>query len=204
MNLMELFTMGGVVMWPLLIFSLTIWTILIERLWFLHKFHNTYQSLNRQAQSLWKENKIDELKGLLRNAPDFIATPYMTLVENFERPFPDLTERWQRRLLEIYQTLRRHLWILATVAAVAPFLGLFGTVIGIIRSFDDMAKAGKGGFSVVAAGLSEALISTAAGILVAVIAVLLYNFLAHKVQRLNLEFKNQFADLAALCRAEKI
>src|SRR5512134_2021738 len=79
--------------------------------------------------------------------------------------------------------------MLATVGATAPFVGLFGTVWGIMTAFRNMAATGQGGFTVVAAGISEALIATAAGIAVAIEAVVLYNWLNTHVQRLALQFK---------------
>ena len=72
--------------------------------------------------------------------------------------------------------MKRRLWLVGTLGALAPFIGLFGTVLGIIRSFRDIASSGAGGFAVVAQGVSEALWATGGGILVAVFAVLVYNF----------------------------
>ncbi len=85
--------------------------------------------------------------------------------------------------------LRRGLWLLATVGATAPFIGLFGTVVGIMAAFQQMAQTGQGGFAVVAAGISEALITTAAGIAVAVLAVVLFNALNTWTQRLTLQLR---------------
>jgi biopolymer transport protein ExbB len=85
--------------------------------------------------------------------------------------------------------LRRGLWLLATVGATAPFIGLFGTVVGIMTAFQSMAQTGQGGFAVVAAGISEALITTAAGIAVAVLAVILYNTLNTHAQKLSLQLR---------------
>jgi biopolymer transport protein ExbB len=85
--------------------------------------------------------------------------------------------------------LRRSLWILGTVGATAPFVGLFGTVVGIMNAFHDMAHTGQGGFAVVSAGISEALITTAAGIAVAVLAVILFNALNTRVQHLALQLR---------------
>jgi biopolymer transport protein ExbB len=90
----------------------------------------------------------------------------------------------ERARQELAWRLRRALWILATVGATAPFVGLFGTVLGIMAAFGEMAKSGQGGFAVVAAGISEALITTAGGIAVAIEAVVLYNFLNTHVARL--------------------
>jgi biopolymer transport protein ExbB/TolQ len=90
----------------------------------------------------------------------------------------------ERARVDLGWRLRRALWVLATVGATAPFVGLFGTVLGIMTAFAEMAKTGQGGFAVVAAGISEALITTAGGIAVAIEAVVLYNFLNTHVARL--------------------
>jgi biopolymer transport protein ExbB len=79
--------------------------------------------------------------------------------------------------------------VLGTIGATAPFIGLFGTVVGIMQAFHQMASTGQGGFSVVAAGISEALVTTAGGIAVAIEAVVLFNFLNTHVGRLTLEFR---------------
>ncbi len=85
--------------------------------------------------------------------------------------------------------LRRNLWILGTVGATSPFVGLFGTVVGIMHAFRHMAVTGQGGFAVVAAGISEALVTTAGGIAVAIEAVVIYNFLNVHVGKLALQLK---------------
>ncbi|MHB8418053.1 MAG: MotA/TolQ/ExbB proton channel family protein [Myxococcales bacterium] len=85
--------------------------------------------------------------------------------------------------------LRSHLWMLGTVGAVAPFVGLFGTIVGIMRAFHQIFATGQGGFAVVAEGISEALVTTAGGIVAAVIAVVLYNYFQSRVQRSLVELK---------------
>ncbi len=85
--------------------------------------------------------------------------------------------------------LRARLWILGTIGAVAPFVGLFGTVVGIMRAFKDMAANPGGGFAIVSAGISEALIATAAGIAVAIEAVVFFNFFTSRVAQLALSMK---------------
>jgi biopolymer transport protein ExbB len=95
----------------------------------------------------------------------------------------------ERERQQLGLKLRAYLWILGTIGATAPFIGLFGTVVGIMQAFHQMASTGQGGFSVVAAGISEALVTTAGGIAVAIEAVVLYNFLNTHVQRLALQFR---------------
>ncbi|HTT71386.1 MAG TPA: MotA/TolQ/ExbB proton channel family protein, partial [Anaeromyxobacteraceae bacterium] len=95
----------------------------------------------------------------------------------------------ERQRLQLNLRLRAHLWMLGTIGAIAPFVGLFGTVVGIMQAFQQMAKSGQGGFTVVAAGISEALVTTAGGIAVAIEAVVLFNFLNTHVQKVALQFR---------------
>lgn len=194
MNFFALVADGGFVMYPLLIFSVIIWAITFERLWFLSKFTKSFELLNGKAKELGK-GKIEQLEHTLDAAPEILKESYWTLASTKGLISNDDEEKLGRRLSEVHMGLKKYLWMLASIASVAPFIGLFGTVVGIIRSFDDIAKSGKGGFSVVAAGLSEALIATAAGIIVAVIAVLFYNYFINRINGLHFQFKNRFADL---------
>src|SRR5512133_1631241 len=105
-------------------------------------------------------------------------------------PTPErVTAAVERQRLQANLKLRRNLWILGTVGATAPFIGLFGTVVGIMHAFRQMSLAGQGGFAVVAAGISEALVTTAGGIAVAIEAVVIYNFLNVHVGKLSLQLK---------------
>src|ERR1700689_289856 len=90
----------------------------------------------------------------------------------------------ERRFAELVE-LKRYIWVLATSGASAPFIGLFGTVVGILVAFQSMAVMGTGGFSVVAGGISEALISTALGLAVAIVAVIFYNYFSVKVENIS-------------------
>src|SRR5262249_27024124 len=90
----------------------------------------------------------------------------------------------ERRFEEV-QGAGSNLWVLGTIGAAAPFIGLFGTVLGIIRAFHAIALAGTGGFAVVAAGISEALIATALGLAVGIIAVVFYNYFQSRVDRID-------------------
>jgi biopolymer transport protein ExbB/TolQ len=90
-------------------------------------------------------------------------------------------ERLQMALTRQKLLLEKHLTVLGSMAAVAPLIGLLGTVWGIMRAFHDMAQVGSAAPSVVAAGVAEALLTTAAGLVVAVPAVLLYNHFARRM-----------------------
>jgi len=84
---------------------------------------------------------------------------------------------------------------LATIGATAPFIGLFGTVVGIINAFRGMALTGSGGIGAVSAGIAEALVTTALGLFVAIPAVWLYNYFMQKVERFQVEMSNSSSEL---------
>jgi len=91
--------------------------------------------------------------------------------------------------------LKRGLGGLATIGSTAPFVGLFGTVVGIIHAFETMAVSGGGGLGTVSAGIAEALITTAFGLLVAIPAVWMYNYYTNRIERFNVEMNNSSNEL---------
>ena len=99
---------------------------------------------------------------------------------NRQERIADAVDRARR---EVIQALRAPLWVLGTLGAVMPFVGLFGTVVGILGSFRQISLTGQSGFAVVAPAISEALITTAGGIAVAVEAVILFNVFQARISR---------------------
>ena len=84
---------------------------------------------------------------------------------------------------------KRYLWALGTVGSSAPFVGLFGTVVGILKAFQSMSQAGTGGFKVVSQGIAAALVATAAGLLVAIYAIIAYNYFVAKIGAIGVQYK---------------
>ncbi|WNG55495.1 MotA/TolQ/ExbB proton channel family protein [Archangium gephyra] len=106
----------------------------------------------------------------------------------------------ERQAQREVQSLKRGLGVLATVGSTAPFVGLLGTTMGIVNAFQLMAAAGAGGLGTISAGIAEALITTAFGLLVAIPAVMAYNFLSGWVDARSVdisESSNEFLDVVA-------
>jgi biopolymer transport protein ExbB/TolQ len=91
--------------------------------------------------------------------------------------------------------MKKGMGSLATIGATAPFVGLFGTVVGIINAFKGMATTGSGGISAVAGGIAEALVTTAFGLFVAIPAVWFYNYFQNKIDLLGVEMSNASSEL---------
>jgi biopolymer transport protein ExbB len=198
MSMMELFHQGGFIMYPLLIFSVLAWTVATHKFFYLRSFNREAKKLNEEIGKAIALKKYEEVRFALKGVPEVIAKPHEVLLEEGYSSKEELNDKLYRRLTETNSNLKENLWILGTISSSAPFIGLFGTVLGIMGSFKAIGATGKSGFSVVAAGISESLIATAAGIIVAVIAVLFYNYFQTQVNKTALEFKHRVEDIADL------
>jgi biopolymer transport protein ExbB len=171
---------GGFAMYPLVICSVLTWVVIFERLWSYRKLGEGLRSFHMEALNALLRGDREAVKGLC-NRHQALPTARLLNLALERLASKDVRVRWhwleavERQRLAINQELRANFWILGTIGSAAPFIGLFGTVVGILRSFHQMAQTGSGGFNVVAGGISESLIATAAGIVVAVVAVLAFN-----------------------------
>ena len=182
-------------MYPLLLFSIASWCVIIEKIFTYRRFAQVSSELFNQVMACLEKGDLHQAReNCLKTGSELVSTPLLVYLQLEESPKnPDT--RAERKVFNTHLHLRKYLWILATVSSSAPFIGLFGTVVGIIRSFDSIATAGKGGFSVVAAGISEALIATASGIFVAVIAVIFFNYFQIQLSQMMAVYKNRLEDL---------
>ncbi len=101
----------------------------------------------------------------------------------------------EREALMVTADFKRGIGGLATIATTAPFIGLFGTVVGIIHSFEGISKGGGGNLASVSGGIAEALWTTAAGLFVAIPAVWMFNFFMNKIERFQVEMSNSASEL---------
>lgn len=201
MELWQVLKTGGWVMILLVACSLIIWAVIFERLSRYRKLQGELRAFQLEATNALLRGDREGLRALCRRDPS-LPTAQLVLVglDRIESKDARVRARWaeaveRQRLIE-NQELRSYLWILGTIATASPFIGLFGTVIGILGSFGEMAKTGVGGFAVVAGGISEALVATAAGILVAVVAVIAYNAFQTRWTALVLLIKLQAEELS--------
>jgi biopolymer transport protein ExbB len=175
LSIFELIRQGGLAMYPLVVCSIVSLAVICERAWILWKVVRPGHALTASVLTRVSRADLDEARMILKTAETPVAEVFRgALLRGADADY-GLFEM-DRKRQELLHGLRRHLWILATVGSLAPFIGLFGTVLGIVRSFHNMAITGQGGFAVVAAGISEALVATAAGLVVAIIALAAYNW----------------------------
>lgn len=189
---------GGPAMWILLLLSVIAIAIVIERLLFFSSQHSDSKGLLRALGQKIAANDLpgaikvcQQNKGMLPKILEFG-------LKRGEKNRADITDALSIALMEHLNALERNLGIIGTIAVISPFVGLFGTVLGIIRAFQDIALKGNSTPAVVAAGVSEALITTAAGLFVAVVSVIFFNYFKSRIKSFNQEMivaANQLAEM---------
>jgi biopolymer transport protein ExbB len=171
----ELIEHGGVVMYPLLLCSVVSVAVVLERLWSLSLAVRRSRRLHQTITEAYEDGGVPEALAVCRRDDSPLAAVYRAILTAADADGDTRIRIAQRKLAAAARDAKRYVWLLGTIGSLAPFVGLFGTVLGIIRAFENMAAAGSGGFAVVAAGISEALITTAGGLLVGVLAIFAYN-----------------------------
>ena len=171
---------GGWFIWPLLVCSILLISIVLERLWFLQRRLVAPKGLLRQVQNLIQKDSFhsqnqDEI-ALSSQLGDLLTHCYQYHPNS--RDF--LEVKAEEKASEIKLLLERNLSMLSTIASISPLLGLLGTVVGMIKVFSNIDINGSANTDLLAAGISEALITTAFGLIIAVPAIIFYRYFEQK------------------------
>jgi biopolymer transport protein ExbB len=190
--LWEWIVAGGMTMVMLILCSTISIGVVLERTSFFRRIRAATFTLEGQITEALATKKPELIPDLCAKNESPLAKLVIAEIESNKAP--DSEEA--RRTLELTMRgeigrLKSYLPVLATIASVAPFIGLFGTCKGIIVAFSDIATQGMGGPAVIAAGISEALVSTATGLLVAIPALLFFNFFSRSISTFALELESQ-------------
>jgi len=169
----ELLKQGGVVMYPLGFCSLLTIGIFLERLWHFAKANRDPREVLERAEGVLAAGS--DAKHGWQDAPAPAERVVGAALERRGEKRAAVEDHLQAAVAAESLRLSAHLGVVGTIGNISPFIGLFGTVLGIIRAFRDIGQVGAAGPAVVATGISEALIATAAGLFVAITAVIVYN-----------------------------
>lgn len=169
----------------LIVASMIFITFAIERWLYFRKIKINESAFAETLRDLLEKKKYDEALKFCEKTPGPVSAVAKTAIMNRGKSRQQLEELANAVRLEERLKIESYLGVLGTLGNTAPFIGLFGTVVGIIKAFQDLAISGSGGPSVVAAGISEALVATAGGLAVAIPAVVFYNYFLKKVKNLS-------------------
>ena len=180
----EYFRQGGIFMYPLLLFSVLAATVAIERFIVFSKAKlNVGEFLTKIRKALLVNRNVKEGIKICEQSKGPVASVMKAGLLRYGHSREDIEKTIENAALYELDRLERRLGILATTANVAPMLGFLGTVSGMIKSFATLAEQGLTNPAAVAVGISEALITTAAGLIIAIPAQLLYNWYTTKITR---------------------
>jgi len=188
---LELFKAGGLLMWPILICSVISLAIIIERFWSLQQKRIVPKHLVAQV---WQWAKVGHLNNQ-RIRDLSVASPLGRILAaglvNRSHEREVMKESIEEVGRHVAHSLDRFLNTLGTIASISPLLGLLGTVIGMIKVFAVITTHGVGDASILAAGISEALLTTAAGLSVAIPTLMFHRFFRGKVDELVMTMEQE-------------
>ncbi len=194
----DLFTRGGPLMYPILLCSIIGWAIFMERIIAFVRVRHSLFSLKKSVMSLLDQGCVQDAANLCSEGRMPLAKILTVVLKNCGRKrsyLKDIAEEVGEREAV---ALQRYLGLLGTIANITPLLGLLGTVLGMIKAFNVIATEGMGTPASLGGGISEALITTAAGLTVSVPMILLHRYLTSRSDRLVLELEEatmQIVDL---------
>lgn len=177
-------------------------TFAIERWWYFRGASSKADDVLGSVRKQMENGKAEAAAAWCQKNPTAVAQVVGYGLVHSGRSRKDLEELMLSKLKEERMKLENNLSILGTLGNISPFIGLFGTVVGIIKAFRDLAASGTGGPSVVAQGIAEALVATAAGLIVAIPAAVLYNFFMGKLKKQTVEMEVASARLIVMIGAK--
>src|SRR5215470_15967256 len=188
-QILDLLSQGYGAMGIVMAFSVAALAVAIERAIAQWKFVTRARSLGETVTRCLARGAFDEGRSACERSPSPVADVFLVGYERLGRAKPEhVVTAVHRERMRVNQDLKARLWMLATIGATAPFVGLFGTVLGIMTAMKGI-KPNEVSFDKVAGPISEALIVTAFGILVAVESVILFNFFSQRGNRIATEMK---------------
>lgn len=179
----DLFARGGWMTLPILLASAWGLTLYIERLWTLTPENVLPKNLQNQLRALIGDGKIQEAMVLSESSDAPLAQIVRQILDKYGRPYPYLKETAEEAGRAQVDFLEKHIGSLATIIAIAPLMGLLGTVLGMIDVFQVVADKGVGSPMDMASGIWEALLSTAFGLSVAIAALLAHRHISARADK---------------------
>ncbi|MEE8110906.1 MAG: MotA/TolQ/ExbB proton channel family protein [bacterium] len=187
--MIEFLWRGGVLMIPIIFCSVLALGVVIERLYNLRAKRVIRGDVMEEVGSMLREERISEASMLLRRSSSAMARILLVAILNHDKDRAEIKELIEDAGRQETPSLERYLNLLGTIAGITPLLGLLGTVAGMIQVFDVISAAGVGHPSALAGGISEALITTAAGLTVAIPALVFHGYFVNKADGLVLEME---------------
>jgi biopolymer transport protein ExbB len=196
--MLDIFQKGGPLMYPILLCSVLALAIFLERLWTFSKFKQGTDALRKDVEDLVLKSRIEEALVVCQRVGSPLARIFIAALRASGKPRDQVKTAVEEVGTREAAPLERYLGLLGTIASLSPLLGLLGTVVGMIEAFNVIAVQGVGTPATIGGGISQALITTAAGLTVAIPTILLHKYLTGRVDRMVLELEEYSLHLVDL------
>ncbi len=196
--MLEIFLKGGPLMYPILACSVMAMTIFLERTWTYVRVRQGTLSLLREVENLVRKDKLDEAVIVCQRAGTPLARIFLAALRSAGKSREHIKGLVEEVGGREAAPLERYLGFLGTIATISPLLGLLGTVLGMINAFTILTIQGVGTPATLGGGISQALITTAAGMSVAIPTILLHKYLASRAERIVAEMEEYSLHLVDL------
>lgn len=182
MTIQQLIMAGGVTLIILALCSVLSIAVILERLfYYMRRSGVRRKDLMLKIKDDLKKGAVEEAVKKCKSANTPFADVVNAGLSFYGHGEKEISNNMERTIVIETNLLERHTTIVGTIGSTAVYIGLFGTVLGIIKAFSDISSSGSGGMNVVTTGISESLVCTAAGLCVAVPAVMAYNYFIKKI-----------------------
>jgi biopolymer transport protein ExbB len=200
---LEIVQSGGWLMVPILLCSIVAAAICVERLWTLQRSRIVPKNLLAQIWSALKTEDLDaqKLRELRANSP--LGQVLAAGVANAKRGREVMKEAMEEAASQVSHDMERYLTSLGIIASISPLLGLLGTVVGMIKVFTALMLEGAGNANVLAGGISQALITTAAGLSVAIPALIFHRFFLRRIDELIVTMEQEAGKLVEILQGDR-
>ncbi|HCE43934.1 MAG TPA: biopolymer transporter ExbB [Lentisphaeria bacterium] len=200
----EILTVGGPIMWLILICSMIAVFIFLEKLFYLHRVQVNVGDLVKGLINVLKRGNIVEAVSLCDDTPGPAAHVLRSAILSYEQGDDDVSQSIQDASLDEIPRLEARMNILATIAYIAPLLGLLGTVLGMIDVFNQIKEVGAFVNSKnLASGISKALYTTGGGLCVAIPCYLAYNYLVSRIEAITLDMEKAASEIVYFFKHNK-
>ena len=190
----EFIIAGGPFMWPLLACSVLIITISIERSWFLQNRLVSPRGLRDQVVTLIEKDAISNKQAAEISSLSSLGFLLINCIKYKNLQRGNLESKIEEKSIEVKYALERNLTMLGTIATISPLLGLLGTVVGMITAFTGLTETTGANPDLLASGISQALITTAFGLFIAVPGLVLHKYFEQKINHLLINLQKEVSD----------
>jgi biopolymer transport protein ExbB len=180
---------GGYLMYPIALCSIFALGIFLERLWTYTKVRKEFRELAHQIEPLVAKDHREDAITVCHKSNSPLAQVFLAALRAAGRSREQIKAVVEETGRRVAAPLQRFLGLMGTIATISPLLGLLGTVLGMIRAFNVIASQGMGTPATLGGGISEALITTAAGMTVAIPVILAHRYLSSKLDQLIIEME---------------